>query len=42
MFKNLKRNRIGLYEKALPNGLSWEEKIVKATAGIRLSGDLGG
>ncbi|PJC87117.1 xylulose 5-phosphate 3-epimerase [Vibrio sp. HA2012] len=30
MLKNLKRNRIGLYEKALPNELSWEEKIIKA------------
>lgn len=30
MFENLKRHRIGLYEKALPNELSWEEKIIKA------------
>ncbi|MGB5444390.1 MAG: L-ribulose-5-phosphate 3-epimerase [Psychromonas sp.] len=29
MFKNLQRHRIGLYEKALPNELSWEEKILK-------------
>jgi len=30
MFKNLKRHRIGLYEKAVANELSWEEKILKA------------
>ncbi|WP_375748844.1 L-ribulose-5-phosphate 3-epimerase [Vibrio sp. HN007] len=32
MFKNLERHRMGLYEKALPNELSWEEKIAKAKA----------
>ncbi|WED24131.1 L-ribulose-5-phosphate 3-epimerase [Vibrio sp. JC009] len=32
MFKNLERHRMGLYEKALPNELSWEEKISKAKA----------
>ena len=30
MFENIKRHRIGLYEKALPNELSWEDKILKA------------
>lgn len=30
MFKNLERHRVGLYEKALPNELSWEEKISEA------------
>ena len=32
MFENLKRHRMGLYEKALPNELSWQEKITKAKA----------
>ena len=32
MFTNLERHRIGLYEKALPDELSWEEKITKAKA----------
>ena len=27
MYKNVQRHRIGLYEKALPNELSWEEKF---------------
>lgn len=30
MYKNLQRHRVGLYEKALPNEFSWEEKL-KAT-----------
>lgn len=30
MFTNLERHRIGLYEKALPNDLSWENKLKKA------------
>lgn len=30
MYQNLERHRIGLYEKALPNALSWQEKILKA------------
>ncbi len=30
MYRNLERHRVGLYEKALPNELSWQEKIVKA------------
>jgi len=32
MFENLARHRIGLYEKALPNALSWQEKIIKVKA----------
>jgi L-ribulose-5-phosphate 3-epimerase/hexulose-6-phosphate isomerase len=28
MFDNLERHRIGLYEKALPNELSWEDKLI--------------
>ena len=27
MYQNLQRHRVGLYEKALPNELSWEEKL---------------
>lgn len=27
MYQNLQRHRVGLYEKALPNRLSWEEKL---------------
>ncbi|AAO07992.1 TPA: L-ribulose-5-phosphate 3-epimerase [Vibrio vulnificus] len=27
MYQNLQRHRVGLYEKALPNSLSWEEKL---------------
>lgn len=27
MYQNLTRHRVGLYEKALPNDLSWEEKL---------------
>ncbi|MUK68225.1 L-ribulose-5-phosphate 3-epimerase [Aliivibrio fischeri] len=27
MYKNLQRHRVGLYEKALPNEFSWEEKL---------------
>ncbi|MGD8117065.1 L-ribulose-5-phosphate 3-epimerase [Vibrio sp. TRT 29B02] len=27
MFQNLQRHRVGLYEKALPNRFSWEEKL---------------
>ncbi|MFV0576448.1 MAG: L-ribulose-5-phosphate 3-epimerase [Vibrio sp.] len=27
MYQNLNRHRVGLYEKALPNDLSWEEKL---------------
>lgn len=30
MFNNLERHRVGLYEKALPNEFSWEEKMIKA------------
>lgn len=30
MFQNQERHRIGLYEKALPNDLSWKEKLEKA------------
>lgn len=30
MFNNLERHRIGLYEKALPNDLSWESRLKKA------------
>ncbi|MDB1126054.1 L-ribulose-5-phosphate 3-epimerase [Vibrio algarum] len=32
MFNNLERHRIGLYEKALPSGFSWEEKIKTSKA----------
>ncbi|WP_373954538.1 L-ribulose-5-phosphate 3-epimerase [Vibrio pomeroyi] len=28
MYQNLLRHRVGLYEKALPNELSWEDKLV--------------
>ena len=27
MYQNLTRHRVGLYEKALPNDLSWEDKL---------------
>ena len=27
MYQNLLRHRVGLYEKALPNELSWEDKL---------------
>ncbi|GAM70330.1 L-xylulose 5-phosphate 3-epimerase [Vibrio sp. JCM 19236] len=30
MYQNLQRHRVGLYEKALPNDLSWEEKFETA------------
>ncbi|WCE31648.1 L-ribulose-5-phosphate 3-epimerase [Vibrio sp. SCSIO 43137] len=30
MFENLERHRVGLYEKALPAELSWQEKIITA------------
>lgn len=30
MYKSLKRHRVGLYEKALPNELGWEEKFEAA------------
>lgn len=30
MYRTLQRHRIGLYEKALPNGFDWEEKITTA------------
>lgn len=29
MYQHLQRHRIGLYEKALPNELSWEEKLIE-------------
>ncbi len=32
MFTNLESHRVGLYEKALPDELSWEDKIKKAKA----------
>ena len=27
MYQNLTRHRVGLYEKALPNDLNWEDKL---------------
>ncbi|PMN06941.1 xylulose 5-phosphate 3-epimerase [Vibrio lentus] len=33
MYQNLLRHRVGLYEKALPNELSWEDKL-KQTKGL--------
>ncbi|WP_087020637.1 L-ribulose-5-phosphate 3-epimerase [Thaumasiovibrio subtropicus] len=32
MYQHVERHRVGLYEKALPNTLSWEEKLAKTRA----------